>query len=209
MPALARASSGRRVDCAEQLADLRHGAGDLVDEALQVVDQGGLERLEVLAPEVVARQHLAQAGVEGPGAGDQPLELREHRRHLTGQQVGIGVGQGCVVVRLEDPQAGEDAAEHLGGDLAHLVGRGEQLLDLAMDQLAALGELVAGAGGEVLPDAARLGLARAAGEVAVADQVGQPGVDEVDVELQPVLRRSERRRPRGRTGPTAARRCRR
>lgn len=70
--------------------------------------------------------------------------------------------------------------------LAHLIGRGKQLLDLAVDQLTALGELVAGAGGEVLPDAAGLGLTRAAREVAVADQVGQPGVDDVDVELQAV-----------------------
>ena len=67
---------------------------------------------------------------------------------------------------------------------------GQQLLDLAVDELPALGQLVAGAVREVLPDVAGLGLARAAGEVAVLDEVGEPGVDRVGVELEALLRQA-------------------
>jgi hypothetical protein len=50
--------------------------------------------------------------------------VRSGQAHLAGQHVRIGIGQCCFVVRLEDPKAREDAAEHLGGDLADLVGGG-------------------------------------------------------------------------------------
>jgi hypothetical protein len=84
----------------------------------------------------------------------------------------------------------EDAAEHLAGHLVRGLGVLEQLLHLALDQLTTLGELVAGPAGEVFPQAARLGLARAASQVAVLHQVGQPGLDRVDVK---VASRSARR----------------
>jgi hypothetical protein len=54
---------------------------------------------------------ITRTGLDGPGAGDQPLELREHRRHLAGQHVRVGVRQCCVVVRLEDPQAAVPAVK--------------------------------------------------------------------------------------------------
>ena len=56
----------------------------------------------------------------------------------------------------------------------------------------ALGELVAGAVAQVVLQAARLGLPRAAREVAVLDEVGQPRVDGVLVELEPGIRQALR-----------------
>jgi hypothetical protein len=115
------------------------------------------------------------------------FELREQGGDLSGHDVGVHLGEGPVVVRRKGAQAGQDATEHLGRDLADLVSGAEQLFHLSMDQLTPLGQLVARSSREVFADAARLGLARAPGQVARLDEVGQAGVNQIDVELDPMV----------------------
>jgi hypothetical protein len=59
----------------------------------------------------------------------------------------------------------------------------QQVLDLTMHELTTLRELVAGTVGEVLPDAAGFRLAGAAGEIAVLDEVGEPRIRGLCVQL--------------------------
>ena len=161
----------------------------LVDETLQVVQQGALEHLELVAAQVEPGQHVGQVGIELPSRRHQQLELGEHgadpSRHVARIRVGEAVDQAAQLL-----QPRQDAGQHLAGDLTCGVGMVEQLLDLTVNQLPTLGELVASPVGEVLPHATRLGLSRAARQVAVLDEVGQARLHGVRVEVEPLLGQS-------------------
>jgi hypothetical protein len=79
----------------------------------------------------------------------------------------------------------------------------EQLLDVTLYQLAALGELVTRAVLQVLAQTARLGLARAAGQVAVLHQIRQPRVDRLGVEHHALRGQPLRHLRRGLVGQQA------
>lgn len=171
----------------QRLGDLRHVPGDVIDEALQVVDERALEDLELLAVEVEPGQHPGQVGVELAGAVHQLVELHEHRADLAGQPLRLHRRQVGVVVGTQAEQPLQDAAEHLAAHLPRRLREAQQLLDVTLHQLAPLGELVAGPAAQVVGERAGLGLPGAAGQVAVLDEVGQARVDRVDVEVEALL----------------------
>ena len=166
----------------DDVGDLWHVSGDLVDEALEVVEQRRLERLELGPLEVEAAEHLGEVGVELPCAVDEPVELGEDGADALREVLGRD-GREVVGLPGQLAQAAQDGAEHLAADLGGRLGVAEELVDLPLDELAPLGQLVARAVAQVVLQAARLGLARAAGEVAVLDQVGEARIDGVLVEV--------------------------
>jgi len=117
----------------------------------------------------------------------QAFELGEQSADLTGEQVRLGARKRGIVIAIKGRQPGLDAPEHLTGDLACALGVAQQVLDLTMYELTALGQLIAGAVLQVVTQAPGLGLAGAAGEVSVLNEIGQPGVCRLRVELDPLF----------------------
>ena len=120
--------------------------------------------------------------------------LEEERGDLLGEAFGgparglaprvagvLEAGPGEAVEELVEPVG--DGGEQLAGDLAGALGGAQQLVDVALDADAELGDLVADAAVLELGDAGRDDLAAARDEVAPLDELLEPRDDGLDPRL--------------------------